>query len=55
VKLNPDFAEARVALARSLVASGAKTEAEKQYQEALRILKLQRNIASDGDKAIDRE
>jgi tetratricopeptide (TPR) repeat protein len=39
--LNPDFADAYVALARALAAQGKKEDAEKHYQQALQLLKSQ--------------
>lgn len=46
VLLKPDLPDAHTALARVLAAQGRKTEAEKHYQEALRLLKKQERPAN---------
>ena len=48
VKLKPESAEARWALARSLAKLGLEGEAQKQYEEAIRLLEIQRKFASNG-------
>ncbi len=45
VTLRPDLPDAHAALARTLVARGKKTDAEWHYQEALRLLKMQKKAA----------
>ena len=44
VTLKPELPDAHVALARALATQGKKNEAEKHYQEALRLLKLQAKV-----------
>jgi tetratricopeptide (TPR) repeat protein len=39
VNLRPDFADAHITLARSPAAQGRKNEAERHYEEALRLMK----------------
>jgi len=41
--IDPQNAEAHASLARALMEQGKKDEAAKHYQEAIRILKTQRN------------
>ena len=45
-KLEPDFADARVSWARVLEAQGKRIEAERQYEEALQLLKALRALVS---------
>jgi Tfp pilus assembly protein PilF len=48
--LKPDYAEAHVLLARSLVAQGKKDEAESYYREALRIMKTRGKTTGDDSR-----
>ena len=51
-KLEPDLADARVAWARVLEAQGKKIEAERQYEEALQLLKARRALVSPKSEVI---
>ena len=47
MKLKPESAEARSALARCLAKLGLEGEAQKHYEEAIRLLEIQRKFASN--------
>jgi len=51
-KLEPDFADARVSWARVLEAQGKRIEAERQYEEALQLLKARRALVSPKNEVI---
>jgi len=51
-KLEPALADARVAWARILEAQGKKIEAERQYEEALQLLKAHRALVSPKSEVI---
>jgi Flp pilus assembly protein TadD len=51
-KLQPDLADARAAWARVLEKQGKKNEAERQYEQALQILRARRALVSPKSEVI---